>query len=175
MIQNPETSPGIQEPQRPDLGIETVSPSGLIRIPESTLPWAHEDYEVSTAFITLEDGTTVEYGSAVSANNSLVNIAGKVPPEKSRQAEAGLFKALPSFLNNQNHPNIDTVAMTESDQPVYKVAKRGNDVARLAFIRLENRGTPVIIKVGIARHKDQQRMMGILNGGGQRRKRDGHS
>jgi hypothetical protein len=160
-------------PERPDLGIESVQPGENVVISESQMPWLHDDYEIPTVAVTLEGGQTVQYGSVVGGNSTLRKLASHVPADKSLSAEAGLFKALPTWLSG-DHPNIDTVPSNTGEGNLYKVAKNGKDVARLMFAKIVKDDTVTIVKVGISSHKDQQRMLGVVSGSSnKRRKHDG--
>lgn len=151
-----------QEAQRPDLGIERIKQGEGVIITSEQLSWLTESVDVATVRVTLETGHSFLYGSVVSANNTLRKLASDVPPEKSRQAEIGLFKALPNLLENGSSPNIDTVMFGDADVPLLKVAKRGSDVARLAFAMIPTENGVAVVKVGIANHKDQSRMNGVI-------------
>lgn len=161
------------KPQRSDLGIETVEQADSVMITQESFPWLTESMEVPAVRVTLETGHSFLYASAIKGNKTLEKLADAVPAEKSKQAEIGLFKAMPSLLENGSAPNIDAVMFSDG---LMKVAKRGSDVARLVFARFEtDKGETAIVKVGISSHKDQSRMNGIITKvkQGKRRKHDG--
>lgn len=166
------TTPEIQtqkapQLQRPDLGIETVEPGPIFVAEVDRFPWISENKEVPTSRITLVDGTQINYGSLIGANKSLAKIADSVPENMSISAEQGLFKAMGSVLNGDQHPNIDHVADPLTAEPMFKVSKSGRDAPRLFFIisRGERKDdVPTVLRIGIAPHKKQGELAAIVTG-----------
>ncbi len=155
------------ELQRPDLGIETVDQGPRIIAEVDTFPWIGENTEVQTALVTLEDGTQLNYGSIIGANNTLAKLADGVSEQSSINAEQGLFKALPKILVGEQHPNIDRVSDPLSTVPLFKVSKVGRDAPRLFFAVLpskEEGDAPTVLRVGIAGHKKQGALANIVTG-----------
>ncbi len=165
--------------QRPDLGIETVTPSGDLTVTNGEFPWlTDESLEIPTVSVKLQGvEQAFRYGSLIGGNSSVAKLAAEVPDEQSHSAEAGLFKALPALLGNMPAPNIESaVSYVDSVWPVLKVAKRGRDAARLYFSIITKEGQdPVVLRLGIAQHKKQQALQGTLSQtkGNKRRKHDG--
>lgn len=159
--------------ERPDLGIETILPGEPVQVSAEQMPWLHEAVEVPTVRLRLETGEELQYGSVVGGNATLSKIASHVPKEKSQSVEAGLFKALPAWLHG-DHPNIDVVMAELGTERLFKVGKNGKDAARLVFAKIQEGDMVTIVKVGISSHKDQQRMLGVMTGSSnRRRKKDG--
>jgi hypothetical protein len=167
--------------QIPNLGIEVIrNDQEILEIPENTFPWIEGKVEVPTALVELETGETIRYGSLVGHHNGIEKIASKVTTEQSESAQRGLFKALPEmlhvgssmpvtidFVNNYNGIN--------SSYTVYKVAKQGNNAARLFFAVLDSGSEqPTVLKLGIAPHDKQMALINIMNKTkGGRQKHDG--
>ena len=164
----PETlAPESVHSQRPDLGIETVEPGPIFVAEAEKFPWISGDKEIPTSRITLEDGMVINYGSLIGANKTLAKIADSVPETMSVSAEQGLFKAMRSVLNGNQHPNIDHVADPLTAEPMFKVSKSGRDAPRLFFI--VSRGqkeddVPTVLRIGIAPHKKQGELAAIVTG-----------
>lgn len=164
--------------QRPDLGVETIAQADAIQVSKEQFPWISDDVtEVPTVHVLLEDGdTSFRYGSLVGGNHAIEKLADDVPPQQSKNAEQGMFKALASLLNGRSAPSVDRMTQYVSgDMPVYKTAKKGADVARLYFaITSDENGQPVVFKLGVAQHKKQDSLLAILkNKPGDKRKKDG--
>lgn len=167
----------VTEQQRPDLGIEAVSPAAPVAVTDEQYPWLSEArIDVPTVEIRLANsGSTLRYGSAVGGNNALARIADDVPSQHSASAERSMFKGLSMLLQGQRTSTVEYVPYTGSVVPVYKTTNKGADAPRLFFsISTDDSGNPVVIKLGIATHKKQQQLLGVLKGdSGKRRKKDG--
>lgn len=164
--------------QRPDLGVETITQADAITVTKEQFPWISENAtEVPTVSVLLEDGeTSFRYGSLVGGSHALEKLADDVPPQQSKNAEQGMFKALSALLNGQQAPSVDRMTQyVAGDMPVYKTAKKGADVARLYFaITTDEEGQPVVFKLGVAQHKKQDSLLALLkNKPGEKRKKDG--
>lgn len=153
------------ELQRPDLGIETVEQSSTFRLPADAMPWlGNEPIDLHTVAVKIDNfERPIRFGSVIGESNSIRKLATMVPEQQSRSAEQGMFKGLVSLLSNQPSPNIDRVVEVDSTLPIFKTTKSGKDVARLFFaLTSDHDGTPVVVKVGIAQHKKQQELYGVL-------------
>lgn len=162
--------------QRPDLGIETVEPGPIFVAEADRFPWISDDKEVPTSRIALADGTQINYGSLIGANNTIAKIADSVPENMSISAEQGLFKAMSLVLNGEQHPNIDHVADARSAEPMFKVSKSGRDAPRLFFTvsRSEKKDdVPTVLRIGIAPHKKQGELAAIVTGRSKKNYGDG--
>lgn len=170
-IQTTET-----ELQRPDLGIESVTSGEPILASTEDFPWVAQEGMVDTAHVTLEDGTEFQYGSLIGLSSSLAKIASDVPEQASINAEQGLFKSLPTILQNGFHPNIDSVPDALSSTPMFKVAKSGRDAPRLFFTIVPPEtegGLQTVLRVGIASHKKQGSLASLVTARGKRNYGDG--
>lgn len=161
----------------PAYGITAVNPGRSMNITKESMPWLSDEKTLlETVSLTADDGTEFEFGSVVHGSSSLEKIAKKVPKQEVEKVERALFKALPSWLQGKAVANIDSgsaYAPLGADA-IYKVGKIGKDAARLAFVRREtDDGKPLIIEVGVARHKDQNTMLARMtpNKSGQKDKR----
>lgn len=163
MIQSSETDQ--KQLQRPDLGIEAISPGPVLTIEAGQYPWISGEHQIPTSRVKLEDGTELNYGSLIGTNNTLSKIASSVPEQMSVSAEQGLFKAMGSVLSGEQHPNIDHVPGALSYEPMFKVSKSGRDAPRLFFIvsrGSEEGDVPTVLRVGIATHKKQGEVASIV-------------
>jgi hypothetical protein len=167
-----ETPPQLQ---RPELGIETIAETThSVAVTQEHYPWlTTESLDVPLVRVKLAElETEFLYGSMVSGNHSVAKLASEVPPQQSASADQAMFKGLTMLLQKGTAPNLESVAYVDSKSPLYKTTKRGHDVARL-FFTVINGETPVVLRVGIASHKKQEALTGILNRSAKRRKKDG--
>ncbi len=167
-MKNIEIKTPEQSLQRPDLGVESVNPTDQnVQLSKEEFPWLAEDQvELHTVKVRLEDGTEFRYASAVSAHDGIADLAADVPHDRSLSAERGMFKGVAAILQGQTPSSIDTVVRKAVDitPQLYKTAKRGNDVARLFFTVMEDEAGPFVVKLGVASHKKQHKLMAIMNG-----------
>ncbi len=164
--------------QRPDLGVEAIAQAEPITVSREHFPWlSSEQMDVPTVHVKLEDGTTqFRYGSLVGCNPGTEKLAAEVPPQQSKNAEQGMFKALAALLNGQHATSVDSMSQyVAGDIPVFKTAKKGADVSRLYFaVTSDTDGQPLVFKLGVAKHKKQDSLLAILKGTpGEKRKKDG--
>jgi len=166
-----------EQSQRPDIGVESVSPAEPVTVSAEQYPWLSEDkVEVPTVEVRLEEaGVTFRYGSLVGGNNNIERIADDVPPQLSSAAERCMFKGLSMVLQSQRTSTVECVPYTDSPATVYKTTNKGNDAPRLFFsVTTDETGRSVVLKLAVATHKKQQQLLGVIGGGGRRRqKKDG--
>lgn len=167
----------IAAPQRPDLGIELVTPAEPLSVSRKMFPWISEqELEISTVGVKLEGvEQPFRYGSLVGASNGVEKIARDVPPQNSDNAEQGMFKALNMMLRGETVPTVEIVPDLAEGVTVFKTTKHGRDVARLFFTLFKDEnGEPVVLRLGIAPHKKQEAMVNVMRQNkNNRQKKDG--
>jgi hypothetical protein len=173
---NAEIRNQVARVQRPDVNIATVEASQSFPVEQANYPWLSSSAEVPTVMVKMVDGTEFRYGSLIGLSHGVEKIASEVPDAASKEAEERLFAALPFVLGGKSHPAVDSIINQYDTTNLLKVGRRGPDAARLVFdVHRDQQGTPVVMRVGISRHKDQMRLMGIItrNNPQRRRKHDG--
>ena len=143
-----------------------VSVGGIearFRATKADIPWLSADTSVPLRMFNLVRGTSILYGSVVSANHTLEKLADKVDRGKSKQVETALFTSLPDWLMQYDMPAITAVDKPLCAGSLYRASRGSHDPARLFFIRKKVDGMPAVIKVAVARHKDQGQAMNILS------------
>jgi hypothetical protein len=166
----------VEHVQRPEVNIASVEMGDVYSVDRANYPWISGSADVPTVKVKMVDGTEFRYGSIIGLSNGVEKIASEVPEAASNEAEDRLFAALPFVLQGQAHPAVDKVMNQYDTTDLLKVGRRGPDAARLIFdVHRDSDGQPVVMRVGISRHKDQMRLMGIIskNNPQRRRKHDG--
>lgn len=163
--------------QRPDLDIQEVrGPSDEIIMTREEFPWLSSAKACLplTELVLIDQGQAIRYGSAVSENGTLKRLASRVNEQGSISAERSMFKALPAILKNETAANVNAVTVAQGSASVLKTTKRGNNIPRIFFTLLErDSDKPIVVKLAVANHKDQQQVYSVLTGSKLQRKKDG--
>jgi len=163
--------------QRPDLLISEIAPAPGFEVDQADYPWISKSSEVTTSLVTLSDGSQFCYGSIIGLSSSVSKIASGVNNEAAIKADQTMFRALPELISGNLPLSVDAVMNQMTGTNLYKTGKKGPDAARVYFSieRSDKDPLPIILRVAVTRHKEQQKLLGIITNANpqRRRKHDG--